>query len=95
MIRLKVSGLGRKGGAAAVVRAVQGVDPAARVDVDFAEGMVAIEGSDEQGTVTELFDRRHEGVMTGTLDTEFLDTWGSAPVPLAEIHFAPRSLPAG
>jgi hypothetical protein len=45
--------------------------------------------------VTKLFDRRHEGAMMGALDTEFLDSWGSAPVPLAEIHLAPRSLPAG
>ena len=51
--------------------------------------------AEERGMVTKLFDRRHEGAMMGALDTEFLDSWGSAPVPLAEIHLAPRSLPAG
>jgi hypothetical protein len=33
--------------------------------------------------------------MMGRLDTEFLDAWGCAPVPLVEFHLAPRSLPGG
>jgi copper chaperone len=56
MIELKVEGMTCDGCVRSVTRAVQKADPAARVDVDLAKGLVRIETSAPRDSFTDAIE---------------------------------------